>query len=68
VAYGEYLHNYEAATALLQHCLQDPSFDQFVKILAVSPDCEGFGLEDFLVLPYQRITAYTHIFRVRDRH
>jgi hypothetical protein len=63
-AYGEYLHNYEAATALLQHCLQDPSFDQFVKTLATSPDCEGLGLEDFLILPYQRITAYAHIFRV----
>lgn len=62
-AYGEYLHNYEAATALLQHCLQDPSFDQFVKTLAASPDCEGLGLEDFLILPYQRITAYAHIFR-----
>ncbi len=66
-AYGEYLHNYEAATALLQHCLQDPSFDQFVKTLAASPDCEGLGLEDFLILPYQRITAYAHIFRV-SRH
>lgn len=60
-AYGQYLQNYDSAMALLRHCLKDQSFELFVQTLAASPNCEGLGLEDFLMLPYQRITAYAHI-------
>jgi len=63
-AYGQYLQNYDSAMALLRHCLKDQSFELFVQTLAASPNCEGLGLEDFLMLPYQRITAYAHILQV----
>lgn len=63
-AYGEYLHNYEASTTLLRHCLEDPALLQFVKLLESSPECEGLELQDFLLLPFQRVVAYAHIFEV----
>lgn len=64
--YQPYLARLEDTAALIERLMKDrkSDFGEFVTLQETSSDCQGWGLEKFLVEPVNRLAQYPDFFRV----
>ena len=65
--YEQYFVNYDNVVAILKECQEtNEPFRDFIQSLSFAPSCDFLSLESLLLLPAQRIAAYSHAFQVTN--
>jgi hypothetical protein len=67
--YVEYPSAYDSCrTSISELCANNPEFFEFLKVRRDLPCCEGMTLENFLILPFQRLSFYCEIIQGLSKH
>ncbi|KAI1733216.1 rhoGEF domain-containing protein [Ditylenchus destructor] len=56
--YSEYTNNYKKATQMFEECMRKRKFEEIVRRLESTPECENLSLMSHLICPVQRVMRY----------